>query len=99
MCAHRYRTTNGVHFDKYYSWDEIKSIDVGSIAASRSFIFLWCGAGDGLDRGRECLKSWGFRRCEDICWIKTNKRCGTRSNGAIFQRTKEHCLMGIKSRD
>jgi len=21
----------------------------------------------------QCLRKWGFRRCEDICWIKTNK--------------------------
>lgn len=99
---HEYRTSNGVHFNKYYSWDEIKQIDVGSITSQRSFIFLWCGSGDGLDRGRECLKHWGFRRCEDICWIKTNKNSATKRNlnidctGAILQRTKEHCLMGIK---
>lgn len=50
--------------------------------------------------GRECLKKWGFRRCEDICWIKTNiKNPGHSKNlehNAVFQRTKEHCLMGIK---
>lgn len=40
------------------------------------------------------------RRCEDICWVKTN----TKSPGntqhldqkAILQNVKEHCLMGIK---
>ena len=37
---------------------------MGSIAAQRSFIFLWCGSGEGLDKGRECLRKWGFRRCE-----------------------------------
>lgn len=26
-----------------------------------------------MDAGRHCLRKWGFRRCEDICWIKTNK--------------------------
>jgi len=62
------------------------------VAAQRSFIFLWCGNGDGLDKGRECLKKWGFRRCEDICWIKTNKKSPEHNrnieSGAIFQRTK-----------
>lgn len=46
----------------------------------------------------KCLKKWGFRRCEDICWIKTNKtRPGHEQlePGAVLQRTKEHCLMGI----
>lgn len=39
-------------------------------------------------------------RCEDICWIRTNiKNPGHSKNldpRAVFQRTKEHCLMGIK---
>ncbi|KAG7256395.1 hypothetical protein CRUP_016921 [Coryphaenoides rupestris] len=39
-------------------------------------------------------------RCEDICWIKTNKnnpgKTKTLDPKAVFQRTKEHCLMGIK---
>ena len=26
-----------------------------------------------MDAGRHCFRKWGFRRCEDICWIKTNK--------------------------
>lgn len=41
-----------------------------------------------------------FNRCEDICWIRTNiKNPGHSKNldpKAVFQRTKEHCLMGIK---
>lgn len=48
----------------------------------------------------QCLKKWGFRRCEDICWIKTNKNNPGNTKylepDAIFQHTKEHCLMGIK---
>ena len=48
----------------------------------------------------QCLKKWGFRRCEDICWIKTNKANPGNTKylepDAIFQHTKEHCLMGIK---
>ncbi|EDL12301.1 RIKEN cDNA G430022H21, isoform CRA_a [Mus musculus] len=48
----------------------------------------------------DCLRKWGYRRCEDICWIKTNKnnpgKTKTLDPKAVFQRTKEHCLMGIK---
>jgi len=40
----------------------------------------------------QCLRKWGFRRCEDICWIKTNiKNPGHNKNlepKAIFQRSK-----------
>lgn len=30
--------------------------------------------GIGLEQGRELLSAWGYRRCEDIVWLKTNKR-------------------------
>lgn len=62
------------------------------IADYRCFIFLWCGSGEGLDKGRECLQRWGFRRCEDICWIKTNSKKPKPSKSvepnALLQRTK-----------
>lgn len=83
----------------YWTWQEIMALPIGSIAAQRSFIFMWVGSSEGLDEGRVCLKKWGFRRCEDICWIKTNKCNRSKSaldSKAFFQRTKEHCLMGIK---
>ena len=67
-------------------------LDIGEVAAPRSFIFLWCGSSDGLDLGRVCLRRWGFRRCEDICWIKTNADAPGHSKNleqkAVFQRTK-----------
>ena len=89
------------------------------MSSSRSFVFLWCGSSDGLDLGRLCLQNWGFRRCEDICWIRTNARWTANyiqlllilydkakisrnkdrsiaDPRAVFSRTKEHCLMGIK---
>lgn len=96
-----YRKQAGYPADsgKAYSWEEIMSLEIEEIAAPRSFVFLWCGSSDGLDAGRQCLRKWGFRRCEDICWIKTNfknKNPKYSDQGAIFCRTKEHCLMGIK---
>ncbi|VDM33896.1 unnamed protein product [Hydatigera taeniaeformis] len=114
--------------DRSWSWQEIEALEIEKIAASRSFIWIWCGSGEGLDGARrvrrfyiiistasliqaswcrcgeeypvleQCLKKWGFRRCEDICWIKTNKTrpCHEQLEpGAVLQRTKEHCLMGI----
>lgn len=44
----------------------------------------------------------GFRRCEDICWIKTNQDPTRKAStvrqdaNSVLQHTKEHCLMGIK---
>jgi mRNA m6A methyltransferase non-catalytic subunit len=83
----------------FWSWDDIISLDIGEVASHRSFVFLWCGSSEGLDMGRNCLRKWGFRRCEDICWIKTNIDSPGKKilePKAVFQRTKEHCLMGIK---
>ncbi|XP_050532862.1 N6-adenosine-methyltransferase non-catalytic subunit isoform X1 [Daktulosphaira vitifoliae] len=95
-----YQRTMGVTNIALWNWKQIMELNIGELAANRSFIFLWCGSSDGLDMGRECLRRWGFRRCEDICWIKTNcKNPGHSKNlepNAVFQRTKEHCLMGIK---
>lgn len=68
------------------------NIKLNEIAANRSFIFLWCGSSDGLERGRDCLCQWGFRRCEDICWVQTNiknpKHSKTQGPHSVFQRTK-----------
>lgn len=58
-----------------YDWAKITSIPIRLISADPSFVFLWVGdaAGEGLERGRDALLKWGFRRCEEILWIKPNK--------------------------
>lgn len=95
-----YQRTCGATNFELWNWEQIMELDIGEIAANRSFVFLWCGSSDGLDMGRYCLRKWGFRRCEDICWIRTNIDNPGRSKNldskAVLQRTKEHCLMGIK---
>ena len=95
-----YARSYGVTNVKFWDWDKIMALDIAEVAAQRAFVFLWCGSSDGLDLGRLCLQAWGFRRCEDICWIQTNhKNSGAAKMlepNAAFQRTKEHCLMGIK---
>ncbi|CAG0914882.1 unnamed protein product [Notodromas monacha] len=95
-----YQRSRGVSNMNFWTWDQIMGLDIGSVTDLRGFVFLWCGSSDGLDHGRMCLRRWGFRRCEDICWIRTNiGNPGSSKNvepKAVFQRTKEHCLMGIK---
>uniref|UniRef100_A0A671RQU2 N(6)-adenosine-methyltransferase non-catalytic subunit METTL14 n=1 Tax=Sinocyclocheilus anshuiensis TaxID=1608454 RepID=A0A671RQU2_9TELE len=95
-----YRESGIIANERFWTWDDIMKLNIEEISSIRSFVFLWCGSGEGLDLGRMCLRKWGFRRCEDICWIKTNKnnpgKTKTLDPKAVFQRTKEHCLMGIK---
>ncbi|XP_051184843.1 N6-adenosine-methyltransferase non-catalytic subunit MTB isoform X2 [Lolium perenne] len=85
---------------EYWTPEEIMNLKIEAIADTPSFIFLWVGDGVGLEQGRQCLKKWGFRRCEDICWVKTNKKNATpglrHDSNTLFQHSKEHCLMGIK---
>ncbi|KAH7538079.1 hypothetical protein FEM48_Zijuj03G0161000 [Ziziphus jujuba var. spinosa] len=85
---------------EYWTFEEIMNLKIEAIADTPSFIFLWVGDGMGLEQGRQCLKKWGFRRCEDICWVKTNKSNATpglrHDSHTLFQHSKEHCLMGIK---
>ncbi|KAL5223718.1 hypothetical protein ABZP36_010357 [Zizania latifolia] len=88
------------HIEYYWTPEDIMNLKIEAIADTPSFIFLWVGDGAGLEQGRQCLKKWGFRRCEDICWIKTNKKNATpglrHDSNTLFQHSKEHCLMGIK---
>jgi len=62
-------------FSSSFTWETLQDLPVPSLAADPSFVFLWVGsgAGEGLERGREVLAKWGYRRCEDVCWVKTNK--------------------------
>ncbi|KAF8380211.1 hypothetical protein HHK36_027693 [Tetracentron sinense] len=95
-----HRAPGGSDHLEYWTFEEILNLKIEAIADTPSFIFLWVGDGVGLEQGRECLKKWGFRRCEDICWVKTNKTNATpglrHDSRTLFQHSKEHCLMGIK---
>ncbi|KAJ4481023.1 MT-A70-domain-containing protein [Lentinula aciculospora] len=90
-------------FSSSFTWDHLQELPVPALAADPSFVFLWVGsgAGGGLERGREVLAKWGYRRCEDVVWVKTNltsnKGPGTDPpTTSLLTRTKQHCLIGIR---
>ncbi len=62
-------------FSSSFTWDDLQELPIPSLAADPSFVLMWVGSGygEGLERGREIMAKWGFRRCEDIVWVKTNK--------------------------
>ncbi|KAJ4944352.1 hypothetical protein JOQ06_012896 [Pogonophryne albipinna] len=78
-----YRESGTSHTEQFWNWDDIMKLEIEEISDLRSFVFLWCGSGEGLDMGR-----------------MTNKNNPGKTKAldpkAVFQRTKEHCLMGIK---
>ena len=61
-------------FSSSFTWNHLQELPVPSLAGDPSFVFLWVGsgAGEGLERGREILAKWGYRRCEDVVWVRTN---------------------------
>lgn len=91
----------------FWTQEELRQLKIGELADTQSFCFLWCGE-THLEHGRELLKKWGFRRVEDICWVKTNRLAPQDERGhvkestvmygdtSLLQRTKEQCLVGVK---
>jgi mRNA (2'-O-methyladenosine-N6-)-methyltransferase len=64
-----------VEKEKFNPWTlkEIASLPLDKISSTPTFLFLWCGS-DHLLQGRTLFNKWGFKRCEDVVWIKTNKK-------------------------
>ena len=81
-----------------WSKEDIQTLPIQNISKTPSFLFLWVGS-NHLDDGRWLLKKWGFKRCEDVVWLKTNKNNQYHlpaNNKTYLQRVKEHCLVGVK---
>lgn len=81
-------------------YEEIRSLPIPRLSANPSFVFLWVGT-EHLDHGRMLLKSWGFKRCEDVVWLKSNKNSSKYNpshadDKSYLKRTIEHCLVGTK---
>ena len=83
-----------------WSWSDISALDIPAVLSQQAFVFMWVGAAEGLDEGRTAFSKWGLRRCEDICWVKTNPghpgNTKTLEEGAVLQHTMEHCLVGMR---
>ena len=76
---------------------EMKNLRV-DLLQDDGMCFLWV-TGRAMELGRECLEIWGYRRVEEIVWIKTNQLqriIRTGRTGHWLNHSKEHCLVGIK---
>eukprot|EP00252_Welwitschia_mirabilis_P015540 TRINITY_DN3420_c0_g1_i1.p1 TRINITY_DN3420_c0_g1~~TRINITY_DN3420_c0_g1_i1.p1 ORF type:complete len:800 (-),score=167.09 TRINITY_DN3420_c0_g1_i1:304-2703(-) len=77
--------------------DEMRSLNVPALQTD-GLIFLWV-TGRAMELGRECLELWGYRRVEELIWVKTNQLqriIRTGRTGHWLNHSKEHCLVGIK---
>lgn len=70
------RRAPGATMQNMAVWNEreLLNLRIDLVANSPSFVFLWVGSAEGLRVGRDMIRQWGFRRCEDIAWVKTNRK-------------------------
>lgn len=76
---------------------EMKALKIRQLQ-DHGVCFLWV-TGRALELGRECLTEWGYRRVEELVWIKTNqsgKIVRSGRTGHWLNHSKEHCLIGVK---
>ena len=77
--------------------DEMKNLPVRKLQDD-GVIFLWV-TGRATELARECLEIWGYKRKEELVWIKTNqlqRLIRTGRTGHWLNHSKEHCLIGYK---
>lgn len=65
------------------------------------FVLIPDSTSSNLEEARLLVQQWGYRRTEDIVWIKSNVRSvpsalPLNAKGSLFVNAKEHCLMCIK---
>lgn len=89
-----------IHMELPYgtmSDDEMRHLNIPSLQ-DEGLIFLWV-TGRAMELGRECLQLWGYERCDEIIWVKTNQLqriIRTGRTGHWLNHGKEHCLVGFK---
>ncbi|GJV74642.1 N6-adenosine-methyltransferase MT-A70-like protein [Tanacetum coccineum] len=77
--------------------DEMRGLNIQALQTD-GLIFLWV-TGRAMELGRECLELWGYKRVEEIIWVKTNQLqriIRTGRTGHWLNHSNEHCLVGIK---
>lgn len=77
--------------------NEMRRLDIPGLQ-DEGFIFLWV-TGRAMELGRDCLEQWGYKRIDEIIWVKTNQLqriIRTGRTGHWINHGKEHCLVGVK---
>ncbi|KAI8808154.1 MT-A70-domain-containing protein [Cladochytrium replicatum] len=77
--------------------DEMKQMAISTLQDD-GLLFLWV-TGRATELGRECMETWGYRRVDELVWIKTNqlqRLIRTGRTGHWINHCKEHCLVGVK---
>ncbi|SIO73553.1 MT-A70 [Babesia microti strain RI] len=89
-----------IHMDLPYGTlkdSEMKELQLKDVQ-DEGLLFLWV-TGRSMELARECMDIWGYKRVEEILWIKINqlqRLVRTGRTGHWINHSKEHCLVGIK---
>lgn len=100
-CCRRGVPHFGCHYSVVYApdiFDEDPDVLPLFSLTDDGLIFLWV-TGRAMELGRECLKLWGYERCDELIWVKTNQLqriIRTGRTGHWLNHGKEHCLVGVK---
>lgn len=79
--------------------DEMRSMPISTLQ-EEGLLFLWV-TGRALELGRECMQAWGYTRVDEVIWVKINqlqRMIRTGRTGHWLNHTKEHMLVGVKTR-
>jgi len=74
---------------------EIKALNIPCLQ-DVGFLFIWT-VNSKLQFSLLLLEEWGYRYCDQICWIKqSNHKKIFKGNGYYLQHSRETCLIGVK---
>lgn len=79
------------------SLSDIRALDVGSVAAKQSHLYLWVPNALVLE-GLQVMESWGFKYKTNLVWYKVRKDGGPdgRGVGFYFRNVTELVLFGVR---
>ncbi|BFZ64926.1 hypothetical protein YB2330_006082 [Saitoella coloradoensis] len=78
--------------------DETLRMPVETLQEGGGLLLLWV-TGRALEVGRQAMQSWGYRRVDEVVWVKVNQlgRCiRTGRTGHWLNHSKEHLLVGVR---
>ncbi|WVQ68236.1 uncharacterized protein L199_006443 [Kwoniella botswanensis] len=78
--------------------DEMRSLPLRSLQPDWGILCLWV-TGRAMELGRELFSVWGYKRVDELVWVKTNqlqRLIRTGRTGHWLNHTCEHLLIALK---
>ncbi|EIW67329.1 mRNA methyltransferase [Tremella mesenterica] len=78
--------------------DEMRRLPLPSLQPDWGILALWV-TGRAMELGRELISLWGYKRVDELVWVKTNqlqRLIRTGRTGHWLNHTCEHLLLAVK---